>query len=107
MPDADTELSVAEFIAHPAATITAAVGVLSGWVNPLFDPVVAVVAPAVATVWAQAGAIFTVTSIGSTTLAPELGWLPSGPLTIAAIAAGAVFAANRLYAVYQGYKDQT
>jgi hypothetical protein len=40
-------------------------------------------------------------------LAPELGWLPSGPLTIAAIVAGVVFAANRLWAVYQGYKEQT
>jgi len=99
--------SLGEFIAHPVATITAAVGIISGWFTPVLDPVLAIAVPLAATLWAKAGAIFTVTSIGMTTLAPELGWLPSGPLTIAAIAAGAVFAANRLYAVYQGYKDKS
>jgi tetrahydromethanopterin S-methyltransferase subunit C len=105
MPDQD--VSLGEFIAHPVATITAAVGIISGWFSPLLDPILAVALPVAATLWAKAGAVFTVASISSTTLAPELGWLPSGPLTIAAIAAGAVFAANRLYAVYQGYKEQS
>ena len=103
----EQDVSVGEFIAHPVATITAAVGIISGWFSPLLDPILAVAIPIAATLWAKAGAIFTVTSIGMTTLAPELAWLPSGPLTIAAIVAGAVFAANRLYAVYQGYKDKT
>jgi tetrahydromethanopterin S-methyltransferase subunit C len=104
---AEQDVSLGEFIAHPVATITAAVGIISGWFSPLLDPLLAILVPLAATLWAKAGAVFTVASVGSTTLAPELGWLPSGPLTIAAIAAGAVFAANRLYAVYQGYKDKT
>jgi len=105
MPEQDVSLE--ELIMAPVATITAAVGVIGGWFSPLLDPILAVAVPLAATLWAKAGAIFTVTSIGSTTLAPELGWLPAGPLTVAAIATGAVFAATQLWGVYQRYQDET
>ena len=94
------DLSIAEFIADPIATIGTAVAVISGGLSGVLEPLLA-------TVWNQAGALFAFASVSSTTLAAELEWLPAETLTTAAVVAGVVFAANRLWMVVQGYQNQT
>jgi len=42
-------------------------------------------------VWTQVGTLFTAISISSYTLAPELGWLPEGPLQAVALTLGAMY----------------
>lgn len=99
MPESNDEVSLAEFLAHPVATIGAAVSVVAGASFGTLEPLLA-------TVWSHAGALFAVASVSSGTLATRLEWLPKQPLTMLAIAAALVFIANRLWRVYQGYQSE-
>lgn len=96
----DNDVSLAEFVAHPIATIGAAVSFVAGLSFGAVEPLLA-------TVWSQAGALFAVFSVSSGTLAGQLEWLPKGPLTMLALAAGVVFVANRVWRLYQGYQTET
>lgn len=99
MPKSD-EVSWSEFIAHPLATIGAVLSFIGGGLLAVFDPVVA-------TVWSNAGALFAVTSVSSTTIAEQLAWLPKEPLTVVALGAAVLFVANRAWVLVQGYRKES
>lgn len=94
------DVSVREFLAHPIATIGAAVSFVGGVTFGGLEPLLA-------TVWSQAGALFAVFSVGSGTLAGRFEWLPKSTLAALAIGAGLLFVANRLWAVAQRYCKET
>jgi len=52
-----------------------------------FGPVVA----AVGVIWANISTVFTFFSLAGFTLAPAFAWLPSGPLSAAALFAGSLY----------------
>lgn len=99
MPKRD-DVSWAEFVAHPVATIGAVLSFIGGGLFALADPLAA-------TVWHQAGALFAVASVGSSTLANELAFLPKRPLTLLAVGAAVLFVANRGWQLVQGYRQET
>ena len=52
-----------------------------------FGPVTAIVG----VLWANVSTLFTALSISGLTLAPQIAWLPKGPLTTAALVAGGAY----------------
>ena len=90
-----TDLTLREVVAHPATLASSAVAVIGGLLNiPFIDALLAVL-------WAQAGSLFTVLSIGGFTLAPRVAFLPEEPLTILALLGGGRYGGKLLYGVYQ------
>lgn len=68
--------------------ITVAVGAGAAVAHALgFGPVVAFVG----VLWANISTVFTFFSLAGFTLAPAFAWLPSGPLSAAALAAGMAY----------------
>lgn len=95
-----TDLSLREAIAHPATLASALVAAIGGLLNiPVLDALLAVV-------WAKAGSLFTVLSIGGFTLAPRVDVIPEGALSSLAIAAGGLYGAKVLYGVYQNFEER-
>lgn len=95
------EMSLAAFIAHPLATITAAVALVGGYLpTGVLDPVVG-------TLWSQSGALFAAFSVSATQLTGVVEWLPKRGLEVAAVVFALVFVANRLWKVYSGYTTRT
>jgi len=90
------ELSLREFIAHPASKATALVGVLGGLLNP---PVLGALWGGL---WAQLGTVFTVLSIGGFTVAPEVSFLPTQAMKVAALVVAALYGLKKLLDVGRG-----
>lgn len=97
MPD---QLSFRRFVTHPVTTIMAALGVLGGVAHvPFLDAIWAVL-------WSQAGTLFTVLSVGATTLAPAVSWLPVQELQVAALFAGGLFVLTQVSKLWAGLQDR-
>lgn len=95
------EMSVGEFLAHPVATITAAVAVVGGWLPTGF------LEPILGTLWAQSGSLLAVFSVSATQLAGRIPWVSRRTLEILAVVFAVLFVANRLWKVYSGYTSRT
>lgn len=78
-------------VGHPLAIAGSAFAAF-GWVAniPLLDPFLA-------TIWSNPGPLFTAFSVTTFTIAPEIAWLPKGPLTVLTLALGMVFVASLLW----------
>jgi hypothetical protein len=82
--------SLKDLLTHPVATASYVFAIAGSILNvPFIDALWSVA-------WANAGALFTFLSVPAFTIAPRVPWLPAEPLSIAAIAAGVLFAATRL-----------
>jgi hypothetical protein len=94
------ELSLREFIAHPASKATALVGVLGGVLNM---PVLGVLWGGL---WAQLGTVFTVLSIGGFTVAPEVSFLPTQVMKVAALVVAALYGLKKLLDIGRGLRSR-
>jgi len=105
-------------ITHPWTVIGAALAAFSsvpGTISSTLSVLVGVVPglQALGTMFdvafANAGSIFTATSVGSTTLATRIPWLPASLLEAGAVAAGGLMILRiglRLYTQYQNRSDE-
>lgn len=97
-----TELTntLANLLQNPLTAITAAVGVVGGWLQfPFVDAILG-------TLWGEAGALFAALSVSATTLAPEVAWLPVETIQVAALVMGVLLVVNRLYRVGVGFQQR-
>jgi hypothetical protein len=95
-----TDITLREVIAHPATLASTVVAFIGGILNiPILEALIAVL-------WAKAGSLFTVLSIGGFTLGPRVPMIPEGPLTTLAIIAGVLYGVKVLYGVVQNFEER-
>lgn len=101
MPDRGlTDLRPGEIVTHPWTTATVVIGVVGGVLQ------VPLVAALWDVLWSQAGALFAALSVTGFTLAPEVPWLPTQTIQVAALVAGGLFVLTRLHKVWTALREQ-
>lgn len=94
------DLSIRDILTHPLTTASAVIATVGGILKvPVLHAVFLVA-------WNNAGALFAATSVSATTLAPELSFLPSEPLLVAAILTGILFVLTKLDTLYDALADR-
>lgn len=95
--------STRDIVRHPATIISAFLTAVSGLFNvPFLDAVLGVL-------WANVATLFTASSIGAFTVAPNLGDLPSQAveaMQVVAILLGIAYGGKLLYGVWQDAEEE-
>jgi len=92
--------SLRDLLTHPLAAASYAFTAVAALLNVPFLDVIASV------IWANAGTLFGGVSVVTTTLAPEIAWLPVEELRVAMVITGLLFVATRANRLWTAFKER-